>query len=289
MLDFESEYSSWREARLNNSPKSENLTPVSIQNPGGLNSSELQALLEHCNQNNFALYRLAEPSLANKLSIRAFSERLSMFKLDQNLCADNDSVSALQVMDLGRAKGYIPYSAKALNWHTDGYYNQLHQHIRSFLLHCIQDALAGGENIFINHDLIYIALKDENPAYITALMQPDVMTIPANIDNGKEIRAQQTGPVFYRDTQTNALQMRYTSRSRSIVWKQDPMVKRAVAMIEELLATSKFVLHYSLKPGEGLICNNILHGRTAFTNGNIPEEQRVMYRIRSYNRLFSGR
>ncbi len=289
MLDFESEYSSWREARLNNSPKSENLAPVSIHNPGALNSSELQTLLAHCNQNNFAIYRLAEPSLANKLSIRAFSEQLSMFELDQNLCADNDSVSALQVMDLGRAKGYIPYSTKALNWHTDGYYNHLHQHIRSFLLHCIQDALAGGENILINHDLIYIALKDENPALITALMQPDVMTIPANMDNGKEIRAQQTGPVFYRDTQTNALQMRYTSRSRSIVWKQDPMVQRAVAIIEELLTTSKFVLHYSLKPGEGLICNNILHGRTAFTNGNIPEEQRVMYRIRSYNRLFSGR
>ena len=254
-----------------------------------LSEIELQELQQRCDQNNFAIYRLERPSLANKSSIRALSEQISMTELDQNLCADNDSISSLQVMDLGRAKGYIPYTSKALNWHTDGYYNELQHHIRSFLLHCIQDAPSGGENMLINHELIYIALKDKNPAYVTALMQPDVMTIPANIENGQEIRSSRTGPVFYRDTQTNTLQMRYTSRTRNIEWKQDPTVQDAVAMIEELLATSSYVSIYILRPGEGLICNNILHGRTAFTNGNIPEEQRVMYRVRSYNRLFSGR
>ena len=122
---------------------------------------------------------------------------------------------------------------------------------------------------------------------ITALCQTDALTIPANIENGVEVRSAQSGPVFYRDPSTNTLQMRYTARSRSIQWKQDKELLRAVDMIEELLADSEYVLHYTLQPGEGLVCNNILHGRCAFTNGNIPQQQRLMYRVRSYNRLFS--
>ena len=287
MHDFESDYLNWRESKLSNCPNSENLAFVPIQNPSALSEYELEQLHQHCNQNNFAIYQLEQPHLADKSSIRAFSEQISMIELDQNLCADNNSITSLQVMNLGRAKGYIPYTNKPLNWHTDGYYNELKQHIRSFLLHCIKNASSGGESMLINHELIYIALMDENPDLVTALMHPDVMTIPANVENGKQIRPLQTGPVFYRDTQTHSLQMRYTSRSRNIEWKQDSLVQRAVSMIEELLSDDTFVIRYLLKPGEGLICNNILHGRSAFTNGNIPEEQRVMYRIRSYNRLFS--
>ena len=288
MFDFESDYFQWRESKLRNYPNLDNLEPISVQSPSSLSQSELDELRQQCDLNNFAIYRLMQPSIADKSSIKALSEQFSMMELDQNLCADDHSISSLQVMDIGRAKGYIPYTSKALNWHTDGYYNELHQHIRSFLLHCVQNAPSGGENIFINHELIYISLNDQNPDFIAALMQPDVMTIPANVENGRQVRPPQTGPVFYRDVQTNSLQMRYTSRSRSIEWKQDPLVQSAISMIEELLSDSAFVANYLLKPGEGFICNNILHGRTAFTNGNIPQEQRLMYRVRSYNRLFSG-
>ena len=288
MFDFEADYSDWREFKLANCTDQSNLTPISIDDPTSLSKQESEQLHNHCEYNNFALYRLSQPRLASKASIRAITEQLGMIELDQNLCADNDSISSLQVMDIGRTRGYIPYTAHALNWHTDGYYNPLHEHIRSFLLHCIQNAVSGGENMLINHELIYIQLFDEEPALVAALMQPDALTIPANVEDGIEIRPEQTGPVFYRDTKTNTLQMRYTSRSRSIRWKQDEQITRAISKIEELLKDSDHVLHYSLQPGEGLICNNILHGRSAFTNGNISEQQRVMYRARSYNRLFTG-
>ncbi len=288
MYDFQSEYSRWREFKLAHRSQQSHIELVSIADPNALSERELSQLSTFCNNDNFALYRLDQPSLASKTSIRSMANQIGMISLDQNLCADNDSISSLQVMDLGRARGYIPYTAKALNWHTDGYYNALNEHIRSFLLHCIQNAPSGGENMLINHDLIYIQLHDESPQLATALMQPDVLTIPANIENGLEVRPAQSGPVFYRDSSTATLQMRYTARSRSIEWKQDRNVQHAVSMIEELLTDSDYVLNYTLLPGEGLICNNILHGRSAFTNGNIPQQQRVMYRARSYNRLFSG-
>ncbi|MDW3096281.1 MAG: TauD/TfdA family dioxygenase [Gammaproteobacteria bacterium] len=288
MLDFETDYSKWRESKLAHRTIQTQLQPVAIQNPASLSQQELESLSKQCQHDNFAIYSLQQPSLANKASIRKMADQIGMSALDQNLCADNDSISSIKVMDLGRARGYIPYTANALNWHTDGYYNAIHEHIRSFLLHCIQNAPSGGENMLINHELIYIQLHDKNPDLVAALMQPDALRIPANIENGQQVRPAQIGPVFYRDSSSNTLQMRYTSRSRSIDWKQDSRVQQAVSMIEELLTDSVFVIHYILQPGEGLICNNILHGRSAFTNGNIPQKQRVMYRARSFNRLFNG-
>lgn len=287
MLDFEKNYASWRDNKLQNAAHQDALSVFSIRDPESLSSAELHSLREHCADNNFAIYSLSNASKADKSSIESLTKQLGMQRLDHNLCADNDSITSLKVMDLGRAIGYIPYSSKALNWHTDGYYNSLSHHIRSFLLHCLQKAPTGGENIFINHELIYIHLFDENPDFIHALSQKDALTIPENIENGVEIRPAQSGPVFYRDNLTHALQMRYTARSRSIHWKQDKVLLKAVSMIEELLSANKYVLNYTLQPGEGFICNNILHGRTAFTNGNIPEQQRLLYRARSYNRLFS--
>ena len=288
MLDFETDYATWSRSKLDAHPNSSNFDAIPIQNPNALNDDELTKIKNACEQNNFALYCLSQPPLADKDSIRSMSYRLGMRELDQNLCADNNSISSLQVMNLGRSRGYIPYSEKALNWHTDGYYNEHHEYIRSFLLHCIQKAPTGGENIIINHELIYIHLFEEDPNLVTALMQQDALTIPANIENGKEVRPAQSGPVFYRDSQTNALQMRYTARERSIFWKDDPLVQRAVNLIKDFLKNDEYIIRYTLNPGEGLVCNNILHGRSAFTNGNIPEQQRLMYRIRSYNRLFSG-
>ncbi|MFK8026445.1 MAG: TauD/TfdA family dioxygenase [Gammaproteobacteria bacterium] len=288
MHNFESDYTNWREFKLGHRSHQTRLEIVTIADPNALSQQEMAHLSRLCEIDNFAIYRFTQPSLASKSSIRQMANQLGMVSLDQNLCADNNSISSLQVMDLGRARGYIPYTSNKLNWHTDGYYNPINEHIRSFLLHCIQNAPSGGENMLINHELIYIQLYDEDPALVSALMQTDALTIPANIENDIEVRPAQSGPVFYKDPVTNALQMRYTSRSRSIEWKQDSLIQRAVSMMEELLTDSEFVLNYTLQPGEGLICNNILHGRSAFTNGNIPPQQRVMYRARSYNRLFSG-
>ena len=287
MLDFENKYHSWREFKLSQRVTRSSLSPIHISHPAQLNPAEIESLRHHCELNNFALYRFANTSVTEKNTINSMVKQLGMVHLDQNLCADNDSISSLKVMDVGRAKGYIPYTAKALNWHTDGYYNPIQQHIRSFLLHCVQNAASGGENMLINHELIYIYLYDTDPALIAALRQQDALTIPANVENGVQIRAAQNGPVFYRDSATNALQMRYTARSRSIEWKQDKQLHKAIRIIEELLSDNEFVLRYTLQPGEGLICNNILHGRSAFTNGNIPQQQRLMYRARSYDRLFS--
>jgi hypothetical protein len=285
MLNFETDYAKWRESRLQNWPNYTTLSPIKLKNPLLPSQQELTILSGQCAVNNFALYSV-DADHNNKECVRNLAPLFGLSSLDSHLCADNDSVSALKVMPLGRASGYIPYTNRPLNWHTDGYYNPLDQHIRSFILHCEQPAKQGGANMLLNHELVFIRLFDEDPALIEALMQPDALTIPANIENGVQLRASQSGPVFYLDPHTQHLQMRYTARSRSIEWKQDPLIEHALMRIEQLLRDDE-AIHYTLKAGEGLICNNILHGRTAFTDGNIPDQQRVMYRVRSYDRAFN--
>jgi len=43
-----------------------------------------------------------------------------------------------------------------------------------------------------------------------------------------------------------------------------------------------YVISYRMQAGEGIIANNVLHNRTAFTDG---EEKRLLYRARYYDRV----
>jgi len=113
-----------------------------------------------------------------------------------------------------------------------------------------------------------------------------VMVIPARIEAEGVARPDQAGPVFSVDTGGH-LHMRYTARTRSIVWKLDPATRAALAALEALLATpTAWTLHGRLEPGMGLVCNNVLHDRAAFSNS--PRQQRLLYRARYYERVAAG-
>ena len=284
MIDFQSDYSIWRENSLQAWQNCTPLAAIKLKNPYQPSAHELRQLADQCQATNFAIYQL-ESEHNNRATIHHLARQFGMARFEHD--ESNETISELRNNptqgDLSSA--YIPYTDNKLNWHTDGYYNRFEQHIRSFLLHCHQPALSGGENMILNHELIYIALHDEDPQLTQALMQNDVLTIPANVQDDIEIRPAQTGPVFYRDPRSQRLQMRYTARTRSIVWKQNALIEHAVQRIQVLLKQQN-VIRYTLQAGQGLICNNILHGRSAFTDGNIPDQQRLLYRVRSYDRLF---
>jgi hypothetical protein len=181
---------------------------------------------------------------------------------------------------------YIPYTDKRLNWHTDGYYNSAGEKIRAFITHCVSQGVVGGENSLLDHEMAYLLLRDENPDFIAALMQPEAMTIPANILGGEVIRPARTGPVFSVDPASGCLHMNYTARSLSIKWKQDSITRDAVAFLGEILCHgSPYVLTHRLGPGQGLISNNVLHSRAAFEDGVHGRSRRLLYRARYYDRI----
>ena len=45
------------------------------------------------------------------------------------------------------------------------------------------------------------------------------------------------------------------------------------------------MFHYRLNEGEGIVCNNVLHNRTAFEDYEDENKRRLLYRGRFYNRV----
>ncbi len=252
---------------------------VAIEDPYHLSGSEREAITERCQHFNMALYQLRDSTCQEKTLVHALGKQLAMQRLDANLRSDEDSVSSVEVREqVGNQ--YIPYTNKALSWHTDGYYNYLEKQIYGFIIHCVRSAVEGGINNLCNPENIYIALRDENPAYIEALMHPQAMTIPVNMEAGKVIREEQTGPVFMIKPD-GRLHMRFSARKRNIIWRDTEETKSAVAMINKIIADEKSIVTVGLKAGQGLICNNVLHNRSGFTDGD--NEKRLMYRARYYD------
>ena len=285
--EAEDAYQQWREWKLSVYPKEAGDLLVAIQNPFALSEKEKRDIRQCFIRANMVIYSIKYKSdFADKKIVETLGRDFGLIRLDDNLGADSDSITSLQVVAGGRKQSYIPYSNSKLSWHTDGYYNLPEEQIRGVILHCVSTAAEGGENALLDHEMMYIHLRDRNPAYISVLMEPNVLTIPPNIENGVEIRGAQSGPVFSVDHETGALHMRYSARKRNIIWTDDEITTKAVNAIDNFLASdSPWILRHRLEPGQGLISNNVLHNRTSFENDEKNNQQRLIYRGRYYDRL----
>jgi len=279
------EYNHWRDTKLYGYPKHKADLMVAVEDPGNLTQNEARALQSICAKTNFAIYVTKNKNNIDKNTIRNFCSALGLIRLDSHLYAAADGVSAIEVSENRRQGEYIPYTKQRIRWHTDGYYNVSSRQIRGMLLHCVNPASKGGDNMLLDHEIAYILTRDENPAFIKALMQPDALTIPANIIEGKVIREAVTGPVFSVDPQNGTLHMRYSARQRNVEWKQDNKTMEAAEFLQNLWNNPpKYVFHHKLKAGQGLLSNNILHGREAFEDDR-GSSSRLLYRVRAYDRI----
>lgn len=275
----------WRETKLNGYRAKRTEVMVPVKDPGNLTENELEKLQTVCAKFNFAIYTTKNKTPATKNSIHRLCDALGLKQLDKHLYADEDSISAIQATENRQQGEYIPYTNHRIRWHTDGYYNEFHHQIKGMILHCVTAAAQGGENMLLDHEIAYIMLRDENPAFIKALMQPDALTIPANIVNGETIREAATGPVFSVDPQNGTLHMRYSARQRNIEWKNDATTLAAAEFLQHLWDNPpEYVFHHRLEAGQGLVSNNILHGREAFEDDR-GSTTRLLYRARSYDRI----
>jgi len=282
-------YARWREEKLRyNKPTLADLF-VDIEDPFQLSADEKAAITDRCARFNMALYRLSDAGVQDKALVHAIGQQLGLIHLDANLRSDEDSVTSLEVREQA-GNQYIPYTNKALSWHTDGYYNPLDKQIFAIIMHCVRPAAEGGENFLLDPERVYIALRDKDPAYIAAMMHPEAMTIPENIESGEVIRDAQTGPVFMlkpgsERSATGRLHMRFSARKRNIIWRDTDETREAVEMINRLMADAENVVKVALKAGEGVICNNVLHNRTGFADSE--SQKRLIYRARYYDTVKS--
>ena len=279
-------YADWRQRKLDTAPRRLEDIVVEVDDPRRLSDERRRRLLERNAVANMAVYVGNTGRDPDKNIPRLLGLQLGLHTLDGHWLTDNDGISPLSVMgaeERSERRDFIPYTDKPIRWHTDGYYNPPEHSIRGLLLHCVQSAESGGDNQLLDHEIAYILLRDENPEHIRALSAANVLTIPARMDEGGVARAEQTGPVFSVDEQ-GFLHMRFTERKKNIAWRQDAATQAALAALERILATpTPWTLHGRLEPGMGLVCNNVLHDRSGFTE--TPQRRRLLYRARYYERV----
>ena len=282
-LDNDIAYRAWRERKLAAHPRVLDDLVVEVRDPRHLSDAERQAIVDCHRRANMALYASGTGSDPDKEIPRLLGLQLGLRNLDANFLADDDGISPLSVAAAGTRTEFIPYTNRGIKWHTDGYYNTLERQVHAVLLHCVRSAEAGGGNQLLDHEVAYILLRDEDPEHIRALTAADALTIPPRMDGEAVARAAQSGPVFavYPD---GHLHMRYTMRATNVEWKQDERTGAALAALERLLAAElPWKFHGRLEPGMGLVCNNVLHDRSPFTDSE--GHRRLLYRARYYDRV----
>lgn len=283
-LDNEALYERWRDQKMEAYPRSLGDLLVEIDDPRTLTGSEHEALLGCCRKTNMALYVSNTGTDPDPEIPLAMGRRFGLQNLNRNWLADESGLTSLTVKDDGIRHHYIPFSNRAINWHTDGYYNTSSRQIYALNLHVIQQAAVGGENALMDHEIAYILLREKNPDYIRALMSPGAMTIPARIDEGGTVaRPEEIGPVF-SIMPSGDLHMRYTIRVNNVVWADDELSQQALTYLKDILnSDSPYIFRGRLESGMGLISNNVLHDRAAFTDDET--HKRHYYRARYFDRL----
>ena len=207
-LDEPSAYRRWRDARLAGAPGSPGDLVVEVGDIAALTGPEHGALLDRIRRANMAVYvEPTRPERDDKAALRALGLRLGLAGLDANHLADDDGITPLRVHRDGTRARYIPYTERPITWHTDGYYNPPERTVRALLLHCARPAAEGGANRLMDHEILYILLRDEDPELIRVLMEPDALTIPGNDEEGM-LRPATVGPVFSVEA-SGRLHMRY--------------------------------------------------------------------------------
>lgn len=281
-LADDNNYQTWRQSRLDAYPADVDEIIVGIESLGKLTEADKEAILRACRRCNMAIYRCRDKS-ADRLAVRVFAAQFGLERLDYHLCTNPDGVSELTVESDGEKSVYVPYSSRSLSWHTDGYYNQKFDQVNAVVLHCVRAAGSGGENALLDPELAYIHLRDEDARYIKALEHPGCMTIPENRMPDGGVRAAVSGPVFSYDLD-GQIHMRFSARRKNIRWRDDAVTRDARQCLAALLADENGpVFRYRLQAGEGLISNNVLHNRTAFSDP--PSRPRLLYRARFFDRI----
>lgn len=282
-------YARWRRDKLASAVRARQFEPVEIADLAHPTPAETAEIIRRCEETNFAFYN-SPPSEGDSSSIpEALGKFATAFGLqiaEKHRSAGTLGVVALQPSSEAGKRGYIPYSTRPLNWHTDGYYNAPGDRISAFVLHCVRPASSGGTNQILDPEIVYIRLRDENPEYVRALLHPQAMSIPADHAANGSVRPVSAGPVFYADKGTGRLQMRYTARSRSVNWRDDPLTQEAKAFLQDILERGDpLAMQIRLEAGQGILNNNILHNRSGFEIGDAADVSRLIYRIRFHNRI----
>ena len=196
LLENESAYQQWRANKLRLRGEVAAKRVFELDGRCALSGSERDALERQFQAHGFILFQPVDNEFGQQEFI-ALNRRFGLHRLDANPGAEDDRVTALRVLPIEDPRAqYIPYSNRAMNWHTDGYYNSPERRVNAFALYCVSAAARGGDNYLFDHEMMYLTIRDEAPELLEVLMQDDLMSVPPNVQDKRVVRAEESGPVF---------------------------------------------------------------------------------------------
>jgi len=229
----------------------------------------------------FALYEWDDEPSDIATSVSQLLHALSLRNGDQGVIRETGQLSLLQDLT-GTPKGrFPPYQAKAMNWHTDGYYNDPAESVRCFTLHCIAPAASGGALLLMDDVSLVYALLKEDPELVLLLSHPNAMTLPHNKDNDGHDRPDRCVPVISQNAD-ESITMRFTTRTQNIQWRCDATQAAAQRTSELINERSQWHTRIRLEQGQGIVTRNVLHAREAFEDAT-DKPKRQMLRGRFTN------
>ena len=268
------EFKQWALEKEDNIPLNIDDLIVKIQDINHATLAEISNIKDIIKRFNCCIYQ-SKVGLNAQADLMNFAQSIGMETYDTNNI-HNSPISLIMSLETKNALNYIPYTNKKLNWHTDGYYDE--KPIFSWLLHCEEPAYSGGENYLLDHELAireYI-IKYDNLESLSSL---DAFTIPGNTHAN---RGETKGYICDNDNEYKKFHMKFSMREKNM--KLNEQSKTAIMRMKKIIKEDckKYCLTYKLSKNEGIVSNNILHGRNSFEDG---KAMRKLYRIRSYERI----
>jgi len=255
--------------------------PQGHEKPSATFAASIKQICKSVAYKGFAWYEWSDEPVDTNKSTFALLQALSLRDSDQGVMREIGELSLLQDLT-GTPKGrFPPYQPKAMNWHTDGYYNDTASTVRCFTLHCLAPADTGGALLLMDDELLVFALLQDDPDLVDLLSHPEAMTLPHNKDGQGHDRPDRTVPVIFRNTD-ESIAMRFTTRTQNIQWRNDATQAAAHRASELIAAHPSWHTRITLQKGQGIVTRNVLHAREKFVDeSDKPKRQMLRGRFTS--------
>ena len=277
-LGTQDDYLKWRDEKLAAYPKNVGDLVVELGDMTALTPAEKGKILETVERANMCVYTAGSAELEMD-SLLALGQQLGVSHTDKS----SRHMQSDELTDSGILNRAIPFSTRHCNWHTDATYYGSDKTIQALFLLCKRPAVEGGSNKVLDHEVLYIHLRDKDPGALEVLMNKDCFNY-RNPTTG-EIDMHLGGKVFWTNADGH-LCHRFSFRKTDMAWSEDDDVVAARKAMESLISgEAEHVIEGRLESGMGLVSNNVLHTREKLVDSDDAAHKRLLFRARFYDRV----
>jgi hypothetical protein len=277
-LDSDEDYLKWRDEKWAAYPSNVGELVVELADMTAISAAEKTKILETVERANMCVYTAGSAEL-EMASLLALGKQLGVTRTDKSARhAQSDELT-----DSGILSRAIPFSTRHCNWHTDATYYGSDSTIQALFLLCKRPALEGGSNKVLDHEVLYIHLREKDAGALEVLMNENCFNY-RNPATG-EVDPHRGGRVFWTNADGH-LCHRFSFRKTDMAWSDKSDVAAARKVLESLISEeSAHVIEGRLESGMGLISNNVLHTRERLVDSGDAARKRLLFRARFYDRV----